>query len=129
MFDCNESALSLPISSCDDCSAYEARIKNLEGLVETMSKTISTLQTELAGLQTSYGTLSASVSELSNDINTVSSQKQDKLTAGSGITLSGNTVSVNDDVVAVWSAMHSVPISITSETGDVVTANVLEKLV
>lgn len=119
-FDCNEDALSLPISECGDCSAYEARIKSLEETIEAMASAIS-------DLKSADTTLTNSVASLREDIATVSSQKQDKLTVGEGLSLSNTTISVDSNSVALWDDMGTVPVSITAENGRTVTANLLNK--
>lgn len=75
MANCDD-ALSLPIVGCDDCSAFEARIKQLEELMEGAVQAITELQ--------------ETVEDLQNQID----NKQDKLTAGDGITIEDNVISV-----------------------------------
>ena len=74
-YKCNEDALSLPIVGCDDCSSFEARIKQLEELMEGAVQAISELQ--------------ETVEDLQDQIDT----KQDELTAGDGITIENNVIS------------------------------------
>ena len=75
-YKCNEDALSLPIVGCDDCSSFEARIKQLEELMEGAVQAISELQDTVEDLQDQIDT------------------KQDELTAGDGITIENNVISV-----------------------------------
>lgn len=74
-YKCNEDALSLPIVGCDDCSSFEARIKQLEELLEGAVTAIGELQDDVENLQTAL------------------EGKQDTLTAGNQISLENNIVS------------------------------------
>lgn len=74
MANCDD-ALSLPIVGCDDCSAFEARLKELEDLMEGVLLAQEEMQNAIEDLQEAMD------------------GKQDKLTAGDGIQIENNIVS------------------------------------
>lgn len=74
MANCDD-ALSLPIVGCDDCSAFEARLKELEDLMEGVLLAQEEMQNAIEDLQEAMD------------------GKQDTLTAGDGIQIENNVIS------------------------------------
>lgn len=75
MFDCNENAVFLPESTCDDCSALTARVKRLEEELADAVDTITQMQSEIETLTNSLA------------------NKQNKLTAVGNLSIEDNVIS------------------------------------
>ena len=80
-----------------DVDSLNSNIDNLTSQLNTLSSTVDDLDDKIEELTTEeYDRATEAESELDDKISTLQSNKQDKLTAGEGININNNTISVDD---------------------------------
>lgn len=73
----NATTIHIPTETCDDCTAYEQRISDLETALESANSAISDIQGSISSMDTAID------------------GKQDALTAGDNITIENNVISAD----------------------------------
>jgi outer membrane murein-binding lipoprotein Lpp len=78
--------------------SVSSTVSNLSSTVDGLSGNVSTLSSTVDGLSTTVGTLSGTVNTLSNTVSNLTTTvagKQDTLTAGTGISIENNVISIS----------------------------------
>lgn len=93
MFNCEEPAVYIPVTGCDDCDAFQSQLDDLR-------QRVTALETAMSG-------------------------KQDKLTAGTNITISGNTISAKDTTYRIGFSNNGELIMLDSDGNQTVISGTL----
>lgn len=88
-----------------DVSGLKTDVNGLKTDVNGLSTDVNGLKTDVNGLKTDVNKLKTDVNGLSTDVNGLETTKQDKLTAGTNITIENNVISAKD--AQQWKVLQS----------------------